>query len=315
MKLNKTIILKYIQSKGFKYKKSGNSNWVNICNPFIKDDKFHFGINVKDGYCNCFKTNIKYSFVDFVAQVEKCTVGKVWEILGVEEDSDPLYELTKKFQKSNDSKKILKLPESTIPLDVNNSKCSPYYNYIFKRLKDHELISSLHLQCCLSEKYWHDYLIIPYYENNQIVYYIGRNINNDKRPKYRFPSGFRKSDFIYNQNNANNKALIICEGQLNATIVNGIALGGCSIDHLQMNKILTMKPKSVIVALDQNNKKIQKKGILLASQFKKYLDNVYFYQLPTCTSEDFVDFGRKKSFDMLKKYIYPLNPINIIKFS
>ena len=91
-------------------------------------------------------------------------------------------------------------------------------------------------------------------EKGNLIAYAGRNITNEK-PKYKFPRGFNKSLVLFNLHRAQleTECLIIVEGFFGcfkiyqAGFQNTIALMGCSASKEQINLLLQLKKKLILV--------------------------------------------------------------------
>ena len=94
-------------------------------------------------------------------------------------------------------------------------------------------------------------IAIPIYsENNELAGYAGRAIDNSI-PKYLFPKGFKKSQYVYNYNkvkegNKNNEPVFITEGffdvyRLHQAGYFGVALMGVEMSVEQLNLLKNLK--------------------------------------------------------------------------
>jgi hypothetical protein len=96
---------------------------------------------------------------------------------------------------------------------------------------------------------------------------------------------------------------------LNALVVNGVALGGTTMSPEQIRLILSLKPKQIIVAVDQDIPGKTACGDL-CRKLKNYFSEVYYLDYPNVTKEDFCDIGEYESMKMLSLYTKPYNLLN-----
>lgn len=154
-------------------------------------------------------------------------------------------------------------------------------------------------------------VIIPYHMNGNLVNWIARDILGKSDKKYLYPTENhtknKRSDMVYNYDFANRDELIICEGQFNALIVDGVAVGGKDISDVQLKLIRLMNPKSVILAFDQDapGKKAIAKSLPQLSKYFK--DNLSFLSAEV-TDKDFADMGEQEAKQYIKSYSIRYTP-------
>lgn len=125
--------------------------------------------------------------------------------------------------------------------------------YILSRLPE-DLIKQYKILFCKSGEF-KNRIILPVYENGNIVYFQARSINKYELPKYKNPTkemlGKGKSEIVFNLENQG-KETILHEGFLNAISVkpHGIAIFGKSISDCQIHKILNHGIEKITVFLD-----------------------------------------------------------------
>ena len=314
----KNNLLKLLIDKNIQYRDNGE--WIQVCNPWVNDKKYHLGINVDRDFFNCFKTNMTGTVVEFVMQLEKCDREEAKKLLGEKtiEDYKRQYKLNLAEERQKrlliESEKV-DLPDGCIELRAIPGMMRAWTFAMLKLDEDQRLVDCGKFFVG-TQGNWKDYLIMPYYQQGIIVYYIGRNLDIDSEMRYLYPTsrdlGKYKSDFLYNIDNASRKCLIVCEGGFNSIVASGIGLGGKTISKRQIEKIIEIKPKKVIVALDQDKYGRQNTGKVCESLLSYGL-NVSFFWLDKPTKEDFSDIGRKKTLELLKKYTYVCNTENLLK--
>ena len=158
-------------------------------------------------------------------------------------------------------------------------------------------------------------IIIPYFYNSKLVYWVSRDITNKSDKRYLYPQTKewknKKSDLLYNIDNCNKDNLLICEGQFNSLIVDGVAIGGAEISQRQLKTILELKPEKITLALDQDDP--GKNAILKVSKilYKHFKNNLYYIDAPL-TDRDFSDMGETHAFQFIEKYSKSYTGSNIM---
>lgn len=99
-------------------------------------------------------------------------------------------------------------------------------------------------------------LFIPFFENEELVYYIVRNIDSKSKKRYENPRGINASNFLYNYDNfRENDTICITEGVIDALSVEnfvGTAMLTSSLSNQQASKIFDKAPKRIIYIPDND---------------------------------------------------------------
>jgi hypothetical protein len=153
--------------------------------------------------------------------------------------------------------------------------------------------------------------IIPYYIHNKLVYYTSRDITG-KRKKYLYPKDCpnNNGNMIYNFDHCDKDHLFICEGQINALIVNGIAVGGSGLSQDQLKLIRILEPKKITIAFDQDLPGKQAMLKIIGIVYKYFKD--LYYLDSEVTKEDFADLGEERSMSFIDKYTKKYTLENIL---
>jgi len=144
-------------------------------------------------------------------------------------------------------------------------------------------------------------IIIPFYENEKLVYYIARSFD-DNPFRYRNPSNAKAGDFLYNYDKIKDE-LFIFEGVFDALSLEeqvGTAMLSSVIKEKQVKKIYEKSPSKIIFVTD-NDKKITTRITILENliktftMFQRYKPNsvncnFYIYKIP----EKYKDFNEMK---------------------
>lgn len=223
--------------------------WYNINCEFCQnhghtqDVKYHFGINYKYGYTNCFRCGTKYKLTYFL------------KIVHIEYDKDdfvfedsPLT-ITKKLD--------IEFPKGFVnTLDLFDSRYSSYVDaleYIDKRIGI-DLALKINAGFCRTGKYANRVVIPIFDPGDNMTYFIARAIYKFIQPKILNPFGGRRT-ILFNWNIAQRfSEIFIMEGVFGALTVYpyGIASLGKEITDDQILVILRSKVKIINIVLDGN---------------------------------------------------------------
>jgi hypothetical protein len=146
-------------------------------------------------------------------------------------------------------------------------------------------------------------IFIPFYEEEELVYYIARSFLPDEKLRYKNPSGFSAGDFVFNLDKIIDEVFIF-EGVFDALSLGfpqvGTAMLSSVIKDEQARKILSKNPRRIILVPDKDEK-IKVRITILDSLIKtaeKLLENkkykqdftILVYDLP----EGYKDFNEYK---------------------
>lgn len=219
-----------------------------------------------------------------------------------------------RYQRFDKIKEELKKKRIKEKIETKEKSRKVYYNGILKDcigsnddvdssyLKNYKkVLINFYKDRCISENYkifisyygdYKDRIIIPIYDNENIIYFQARRIYKNMEPKYKNPY-FGKGNIILNKNNFdNNKYIIITEGILDAYSVGeqGTSCLGLDLSKEYIDKISNLTNIGIIVALDYDDpgiKSVEKyynevlrelcnktkiKYFLMPNYFKKYKD-------------------------------------------
>jgi len=149
--------------------------------------------------------NIEHDFVPRDVEIEK-----EQNLASLPGDCINLYDKAQTAFYSND-KKIIKACE-----------------YIKKRRLDTAINRPKSLWFCKDDPIHKNRIIIPFYEDNEIIFYQSRSLfSNDKKPKYLSKLNSEKSVFNYSNISSVCNKIFIFEGPIDSFFVqNGVAIGG-----------------------------------------------------------------------------------------
>ena len=312
-------ILKIYTHLKLPYKEYLDKHTIQVNNPAIQDTKFHMGLCYNEKQCyNCFKTNESGRLNNFLYKLLKkynTDSSTIKYLLASKADSSTSIIVPQSVPVWNGIAPVIALPESTYQIDPYATSLTNriFTTYLSKRGITAEMIVRYKLHCNISNRLYGHRVIIPYYERDKIVFWIARDITNKAKQKYLYPKGTEKAHFVYNlENNLTKKQLIICEGQFNAMIIDGIAVGGSKISDTQLKLITQCTAKTVYIAFDQDKPGIT--GMMKSCEtLKQYFKNIHYFKLTQLTKEDFCDWGSEKSLELLYSNCRQYNQLSIIQ--
>ena len=292
-------LIKILTKLKILYKDYPDKQTIQICNPFIQDKKYHLGICYNEKQCyNCFKTNQSGTIIKFIIKL----LGKY--NLKLKDIKDELDITNEKQENKPKPKPIqlnnIQLPNNSYKIDINSNKTanSIFKNYLNKRNITDDLIQKYQIYLNIGNPKYNNRVIIPYIQNNEIIFWVARDITQKSSLKYLYPPEGKKSDFVFNlENNLCKDQLIICEGQFNAMILDAVAVGGASISDSQLKQLLSTQAKTIIIAFDQDLAGITG-SIKGCEKLRKHF-TVKYFRLNKPTDEDFCDWGKEKSISLL----------------
>jgi len=184
------------------------------------------------------------------------------------------------------------LPEEFQQLDKSIASHNSAIEYLTKRnlnLQDNKFYISTKTDL-------RNRIIIPFYYKQKLSGYTARSINN-KKPKYITNS---QPGFVFNlDNQIRNNFIILCEGPIDALLVQGISILGSNISSQQLALINSLNKKIILVP-DRD-----KAGSKL---LKHALENAWYVSMPHW-SRDITDIA-----EAVDKYGKLLTLYSIFKY-
>lgn len=296
-----------LEKLGIEYKLDNRSQTFQICNPFDDDTGFHMGLNWRLGVYHCFKTSMKGSLYQFFSKMlklpEEVIEARVRNYYGHDivqvkkvEDSEIVYH---------------DIPKDWVLVDNKGLYGKMHFRYLMLRQITKEKIERSRFYYTPKDP---TRVIIPYFYNKKLVYWINRDITGKSEKRYLYPPSDewknKRADLLYNIDNCDKKNLVICEGQFNSIIVDGVAVGGAEISERQLKTMIDIKPEKVILAFDQDVP--GKNAILKASKvLYRYFKDLYYIDGPI-SKRDFSDMGETEAIDFMAQYTKPYTIENIM---
>lgn len=217
--------------------------------------KFKFGIRVADERVNCFSCGPKPKPLNYIMELEGFkTLREVLSLLKAFEGTDYLQIDT--VDDKREVKNVL-LPETFKLMILGNSLLSKSArNYMRKRGFNNITLSSLGIGYCTKGEYA-GIIIFPFYQQNKLIYFIGRRFIQLFGEKFKNPSvddfGIGKSMITYNVDALQVYTKIyLVEAVINAITIgmNSVAILGKKISNYQKSMLIRSPAKEFIFCLD-----------------------------------------------------------------
>ena len=277
---------------------------IKVNSIFDEDYKHHMWCNPKGGkkqlphgVFHCWKTDKSGNLITLVRLVDKCSYDEAIETLGSYDielaDLERRLEafMATRTEVVTEEVSGFKLPDHTFP--INSLPASNFWRVEAEVYLTGRKLPIEDFQICLDGEY-KNRIIIPYYDQNQkLIYWNGRYLNNsDKIPKYLGPKkdcGVGKSDVIYMAQKwpKAGAKLHIAEGEFDAKSLhisgfNGGAIGGSKLEEKQVEML---RPYIPVLCFDTDTSKKRDAGGVALLQIgdtlkTKGFNEVYFVRPP-----------------------------------
>ncbi len=281
------IIREYIeQYVTTDYRESNDGNWININSEFTSDDKYRMGFHLEANIVNDFKLGVTMNIIKFVMEHEDLNELQAKELLS--RIGMKIKKGFKKVKKSEliykrieavDCPKLIDLPETKSfddPLSPIGERVLAYLKsrglsekHIDKydlRYSDTKKCSKCHGygytddedQCDMCNgtgmNFFYSRVIIPSYENKNLVYLQGRTINDGSNElRYQNIKAARLQVVYFYDLLEPNEDIYITEGPIDAMTLynyNVTSLLNTKISDPQVTKLLRKNPKRIIFIPD-----------------------------------------------------------------
>lgn len=297
-------ITKYITED---YNLSPDGNWININSTHTHDTRYRMGFNIPNNYVHDFKLDEAWPLEEFVAENQNIPRVKAHELLM----QIMMKYLRKGIQLKAPKRKVIPAidlddlenrPEmkSLATKDALRNKVGrTAIRYLIHRGFELKHIQKFNLmycdqwdcyqcggsgedeegdQCPICKgrgiNPYYGWLMIPSYENGNLVYFQGRNLDKDSDFRYRNPKNVAKSQvvFFYDQLKENSR-IFITEGPMDAMTLydeSVCAIMGNRISDPQAQKILRKNPTEIIFIPDWDP--TAEKRQIISKAIKKNID-------------------------------------------
>ena len=302
-----------------------------IRSPFVDDRKGKLYVNKETG-----------QWIDFKASGSRTTdltsgsfLMFVKEYLGLATANEAIKYLVDNYNfktekeeektENTDSKKVLKdlIIKDGLKLFGDGKKLGMFgkiaYNYVLERKLDDSYYPRLGYVFNSNSKF-DKRVIIPFFENGKMVYFLARSVDPKNLLRYLNPGKLDSKEYVFNIDKINEE-VVLCEGVFDAMSITKDQPASCllsaDIGTKQLSKIYEKKPNTIIYVPDQDEtgfKKMQKNINKIIAYCPYSGLNIYIYNVPK-GCKDLNDMKVKTGKDfILKKECVKYGDITTRKF-
>jgi hypothetical protein len=262
---------------------------------YTSDNKRKLYVNVeKHGVFNDFKSGEKGSFERLIADYNGWSEDEAIRhlIANFASKMNGVTMIGTTIKKKDPVVKNGNLPEHSYKIKHNDKYSLPYIKYLQSRGMPDSFIYNCYYSIAkvMNGKPFEmkNYVIIPYLDEfDKVIYWTGRCIYENKRPKYYNCPEADASHFVYNVF-TDVLEVVITEGVLDAIKFgkNGIATGGKSVSDFQIDAIVARNFKRIILVPDNEEyEKGPKATIELFKKLRERGQNVFIF--------NWISYGKK----------------------
>ena len=253
-----------LEKRNIAFKTSGRNigqNYIGMDCTFCGDGRNHLGVNKHNGCYYCFVCGAKGSFKYLVYKLTGEWINRsIFEIVTQEPSS------------------------GATDLDFDfDSLSSRAKDYLFNRGYDpEELIDKYKLRDGGLVGKFKYRIMIPYFMNNKLVTYSGRDYSGVQEPKYLHldheSSIMSCKEVLYNLDNCKDQSIILTEGIFDSwrLCTGSIALSGKQLSTNQHQQLKRFQ--RIFIALDQD---AVKESNHIANQIESEFNDVFIISVPT----------------------------------
>ncbi len=238
-----------------------------ICCVFCGEGGYHLGINPTKKLWHCWICGGKGDYVKLISKLLNISYIEAKSIVNPQNDLKKALEDRKNkvtmIEKPKEIKEF-KLPPYTKPFlkDSTNMWQKVALKFLFEKYSltwDAILESDLHY-CYFGDKY-KNCIIIPIYQNNKLVNYVGRTWGKNSKKRYINSSNeeslVKTKSLLYNYDSMKigQNLIVVVEGVFDCIKVGlcrAVATLGSEISQEQINLLVELKPKKLIVLADND---------------------------------------------------------------
>ena len=275
MKIPSSLIQNFMTSE-FSPKLTSSGEYI-IRSPFVDDKKGKLYVNKDTGQWIDFKASgsrtsdlTSGSFITFVKEyLGLNTVSEAINYLVENYNFETEKKSEELSQKEIDSKKILKdfILNDGLKLFKDGQNLGMFgkkaYEYVLSRKLDDSYYPTLGYIFNSKSKF-DKRVVIPFFEDGKMVYFLTRTIDPKNPIRYMNPSKLDSKEYVFNIDKIN-EDVVLCEGTFDAMSITKDQAASCllsaDIGIKQLDKIFEKKPKTIIYVPDQDEtglKKMQK---------------------------------------------------------
>jgi len=274
---------------------------INIQCIFCDDHSNHLGLFPEDGKFNCWRCGTRGIIPNLLKKLALVSNKELeWYFGGQRHSSlsavEEINSITKKGkEEETEESTTIDVPKEAIKIS-ESTRYKPLLNYLKRRR--YSLQDCIRYNCYFSiiGKYA-GRLIIPIYENGEVVSFQAVSLNPDSRSVKYLSAGNDIKSFLYGEPD---ETIVLVEGVFDVWRYGKGAL--CSFGtHLtdnQIRKVRLLKPKRLIIAWDAD---AYWKARGLAKKFSLWFDNIDVVRFPDNHDPD--SFGREYGVNRLREFI------------
>lgn len=276
------------------------------CNcPFCHNDtNYHGAINIQTNAYNCFKCG-RHSYFELVSAVVGCLAEprEVFKALKEYRNSTDFDFVVPREEQEEviQIKKNLKMP-GTSPLS------KPYRNYLIKRgLNPDYMEKHYDLKAGGIGGEWKFRLMIPVYENGELVAWQGRAISPNEKIRYKASSlkeSVNVKELLYNINNCHYDKVIVVEGVFDAWRfgTDCVAVFGISLKDKQIHR-LAERFKEVYILFDWGEEQAKASAEMLQKKLRSLGVSACVLDVSDTKAEDPATLSAEEIVE-IKKYVF-----------
>ena len=261
--------LKWLKDININVQHSGSNigkEWVGINCVFCQDTGYHLGIHKKSKTISCWKCQTKGNIITLIQkfhpEISVQTILKRYQGIALTDNNKPARNFNKKC---------------TLPKNATSTIYKPHKKYLLSRnFNPKQLYKKYQLKSIGIDAYWGYRIIVPIYQNKQLITFIGRDITNEQEIRYKAcpieQSVLNPKNIIYNMQNIAQQ-LILVEGVTDVwRIGNGCgATMGASLSTQQLSQILNQNIKKVYILFD-NDETGKRESIKIGATLSQYIE-------------------------------------------
>jgi len=239
-----------------KFKLSSNGREMIMNSPVDPTDrKQHFSINMETGLWQDFRKGEKGNFYYLYSYLEGVTYIQAKRIVDIRSIGKSPLPITPKEETPSSS--IQEEMQHFAAIELNKEPVSELEIAAYLYLSDRKILSDKYPYFVATGGRFHGRVIIPFWRNDDLVYFQARSLLGQK-PKYLNPGsefGLKTKNYLF-PFDLSQKYVVICEGPVDAISlqmqgVNATATLGCSISNTQA-RLLAHFQGRVIVGYDND---------------------------------------------------------------
>lgn len=281
-----------------------NKGWLKGDCPSCGEHKF--GIHIPTDRSNCFKCGFNLKPLKLIMKIEK--IERYQELYQIINNLTGI-KYYEEVIENNEPKKELILPEGYRNIRNGDSRLAKAArNYLKKRGFNINELSLAGFGYGSVGKYF-GYIIMPYFQNNKLIYFTTR-LYIGSGPKFNNPPaedyGVGKNSIIYNRDALYMyDRIFLAESITNSRTIgdNAIGIGGKVLSTIQFQEIIKSPCKKVVIGLDRDAIQYAIDIAFSLIDYKK----VKIMVMPH--DKDINDVGRKRSLIIANKAKYLTYPL------